>query len=312
MAETEEPERLEAGAGRILRDAREREGLSQQDAALGLNLNVGIIEALEADRYDMLPPRTFVRGYLRAYAKLVDVQEASVLAAFEKQWPEPEQGRVQAATSGVDTVAVGGWLKWLALLIVLALLGYVAYENYRQPPDERPLVDEATESVVDESAPPPSTATQTQPAPTEQVSPLPDSIGESDFDSETELDSDVASVDASEQPEASSDELDDVMPESVETQSEDAMAAESPAAVAGTLEIDIPDESWVEITDAHGTSLHAGLVQGPQVLRVNGEPPFQLVIGNADKVSLQYDGEPVALQEHSHRNVARLTVPLSP
>ena len=72
----------EPGVGKLLRERREQQGLTQQDVAASLNLRVAAIEALEAERFDLLPPRTFVRGYLRAYAKLVGLAEAEVLAAF--------------------------------------------------------------------------------------------------------------------------------------------------------------------------------------------------------------------------------------
>lgn len=299
MADTLDAESLETGAGRLLQEARERQGLSRQDAADGLNLSLGIIEALETDRYDLLPPRTFVKGYLRSYARLVNAPEAGVLAAFEKQQPEPAAERVRLATTGAGTVAVGAGLKWVALLIVVALLAYAGYEMYMTRSSE-PAYAGAVDGAAVQSS---------EPAPVLEALPVPSSQEEQRLPPE--------SIDGS-----GSEAMEELPPGDAEpAEAVVAPVAEAPAEVApaepqdtGTsvLAIDVADESWIEITDAHGVSLHAGLVRGPRILRISGTPPFRLVIGNADRVRLQYDGEPVALEPHSRRNVARFTVPLSP
>lgn len=298
MADALDAESPETGAGRILQSARERQGLSRQDAADGLNLNLGIIEALENDRYDLLPPRTFVKGYLRSYAKLVHVPEADVLAAFERQQPEPAAERIAMARTGAGTtVAVGASLKWVALLIVLALLAYAGYEAYMSTSTEPVSAGAAGDVAVPRDEPAPVLeALPVPPAEEEERSPQPEGIDGAESEAAEEApqhDAEPAEVAAATMAEAPTE----------------AVPAESQEAAAGVLVIDVADESWIEVTDAHGASLHAGLVQGPRTLRMQGAPPYRLIIGNADRVELQYDGEPVALQPHSRRNVARFTVP---
>lgn len=57
--------------GNKLRLARERRGLSQEEAAKSLCLNVDIINALECEQFDKLPSAVFVRGYIKNYASLL-------------------------------------------------------------------------------------------------------------------------------------------------------------------------------------------------------------------------------------------------
>jgi cytoskeletal protein RodZ len=57
--------------GDKLRLARERRGLSQEEAAKSLCLNVEIINALETEQFDKLPSAVFVRGYIKNYASLL-------------------------------------------------------------------------------------------------------------------------------------------------------------------------------------------------------------------------------------------------
>lgn len=63
------------GLGASLKAARVDRGMGVQDAADALNLNVATVEAMEREDWDALPPGPFSRGYLRAYAKLLEMDE---------------------------------------------------------------------------------------------------------------------------------------------------------------------------------------------------------------------------------------------
>lgn len=71
------------GPGTMLREARLALGLSQQVVAQRLNLRSHQIEQIEAENFCGDMPPTFTRGYLRNYAKLVNVCEQDVLAAYD-------------------------------------------------------------------------------------------------------------------------------------------------------------------------------------------------------------------------------------
>ncbi len=66
-------------AGVRLQVTRVKNEWSIEDVAADLNLRAEVIVALEADDYSTLPERTYVRGYLRAYAKLLGIREEEVL-----------------------------------------------------------------------------------------------------------------------------------------------------------------------------------------------------------------------------------------
>jgi len=68
---------------------------SVEDVAADLNLRIEVIVALEADDYSKLPERTYVRGYLRAYARLLGIREEEVL----DELPE-----IQRARGGLGSV----------------------------------------------------------------------------------------------------------------------------------------------------------------------------------------------------------------
>ena len=66
-------------------------------------------------------------------------------------------------------------------------------------------------------------------------------------------------------------------------------------AAAIPLELTFEEESWAEITDARGERLLFGLNAAGRNVTVRGEPPFAIVLGNADAVRLTVDGEPYAI-----------------
>lgn len=80
------PQRL--GPGALLARVRVERGLTPEDLAHTLNLSLSTLRALEADDLSRLPSPIFVRGYLRAYARLLLVPSAPVLAAFDQQLAE--------------------------------------------------------------------------------------------------------------------------------------------------------------------------------------------------------------------------------
>lgn len=317
MAEGQDETRQAVSAGQVLREARERQGLSVQDAADGLNLKPRVIQAIEEDRYDLLPPRTFVKGYLRAYAKLVGVKEYDVLAAFEHQQPEPEPDRVQPAVPAAEHNGAVGLLKWIVVAVALIVLAYVAYNTYVPRPDQPSSVGGLPPATQQPDA---ATGGPTgiQPPSEEAVEEL--AVTEAERAGEPSVpppQEPVAAV--AEQPASPSAEVtaEENVPPQAQAQDQQQPAPtvarpEPPAAATAGLVISVNGESWLEVQDANGVRRFASLVQGSRTIRVDGTPPFTLLVGNAADVEVRYEGQPVALQPYRRGRVARLTVPATP
>jgi len=79
-----------ASPGLLLRGAREARGLTIEEVADRLRLNVALVLAMEEDRLGLLGAPVFARGHLRNYAALVGASEREVMDAFEAgEVPEP-------------------------------------------------------------------------------------------------------------------------------------------------------------------------------------------------------------------------------
>lgn len=68
--------------GQTLRQLREAKGMSIEELSRATRVPVASVERIEADRFDELPGEVFVRGFLKSYARAVDVPPEEVLARY--------------------------------------------------------------------------------------------------------------------------------------------------------------------------------------------------------------------------------------
>jgi len=79
------PEVNLSSPGKLLRDAREQLGLTQEQVAKELFMTLTKVKAIESDQYKYLHSDTFIRGYLRAYAQMVKVDLGHLMSIYDGQ-----------------------------------------------------------------------------------------------------------------------------------------------------------------------------------------------------------------------------------
>lgn len=131
---------VSATPGRRIRETRERLGISRERLAEQLRLHPKLVVALEEDRYDDISAPLFVRGYLRNVAKVLELDEKTLLAGYDQFLSvesAPELSRVsrQPDTSGFDMRVVQfGGVAVAVVTLVLAVLWW-------QGRDRQPVLD---------------------------------------------------------------------------------------------------------------------------------------------------------------------------
>lgn len=154
--------------GGALRDARLRLELSIEEVAGRTKFAPRQIEALEADNFADLPEPAFVRGFVRSYARLVQLDAAALVAALPL--PAAPSAEPVKRNESVPMPASGQprWKKWLILevLVVLALLAGFLLTRHSDTPPVLPA------QPSEEMAPPAGTVSSpiTLPLPAESVS----------------------------------------------------------------------------------------------------------------------------------------------
>ena len=71
--------------GLLLRQTREAQGLTLGEVSGALKFSTRQIEALEKDDFEQLQGKTFLRGFIRAYARMLKLQPEAVLALLDAQ-----------------------------------------------------------------------------------------------------------------------------------------------------------------------------------------------------------------------------------
>src|SRR6187401_1327929 len=68
--------------GQYLREQREERGMSVEEVSRATRVPVSSVERIESDRFDELPGEVFVRGFLKSYARALNVPSDDVLARY--------------------------------------------------------------------------------------------------------------------------------------------------------------------------------------------------------------------------------------
>ena len=120
-------ERLSVGAQLVA--ARQRRTLTADTVAQELRLDVAIIEALEHDDTSRLPAPIFVQGYIRSYARLLDLPEDELTRDYADQCDELPPLTVSRVESGLPLLRLpsGRLIRNVILFMLAAILLWLAY-----------------------------------------------------------------------------------------------------------------------------------------------------------------------------------------
>ncbi|MGB7933660.1 MAG: helix-turn-helix domain-containing protein, partial [Gammaproteobacteria bacterium] len=145
------------GLGWRLVKAREAQGLTITVAANKLRLSAATLQALESNRYEDLPEPIFVRGYLRAYARLLEMDQKVLIAEYNQL--VDTLGPVLMPTTKVrrQATARASYIRGAIALIVVVLLGSWWYSRLKHdvPVQSQTVSSEAEQPASSASVIPP-------------------------------------------------------------------------------------------------------------------------------------------------------------
>ena len=141
--------------GSYLAAERERKGISIEHLANKLNLRVQVLMHLEADEYHQLPHPVFVKGYIRAYCKHLDLACADelvkVYASFMPAEPKFERQMWQNPAPR-ESESSERWLHWVAGLFASAAIVAIGLWWYENKPKDGYIPKQLIQSVSNEQA----------------------------------------------------------------------------------------------------------------------------------------------------------------
>ncbi|EOW6735654.1 cytoskeleton protein RodZ [Cronobacter dublinensis] len=313
--------------GERLRQAREQLGLSQQVVAERLCLKVSTVRDIEEDNAPADLASTFLRGYIRSYARLVHVPEEELLPMLAKQAPvrTAQVAPMQTYALGKSRKKRDGWLMsftWLVLFVVVGLTGAWWWQNHKAQQEEiSTMADQSSAELSQNAASSPQSVPLNTDTPAdasqEQATPpadLPSGDAQATAANTPQPTPMPSPTTASQQPvvvppsQASTDTAAQQQ-NAAQSQLPVGQASTAAAANGNALVMNFTADCWLEVTDATGKKLFSGLQRKDTNLNLTGEAPYRLKIGAPSAVQIQYQGKPVDLSRFIRTNqVARLTL----
>lgn len=318
--------------GRRLRLQRQAKGWEIERVATQLHLRPKAVEALEQDRFDDLPGPVFVIGYLRNYARLVDLAPEPLIDAYRAAHPseEPAVHWVRRDIPTKPEIGSGNIVvRLISLGLTLALIGLLVLWWQNRP---EPFPDSGTTGLDSPGLPvlPPD-----EPAgealgledPEREAGGIPEATAETEADTKAlalppprETDTDLGAGTtsalplppppapvASETGESSAPTTASVAAPNTSESTEETAAAptESPRP---EVVLSFSGTSWIDVRDAAGKVILTGEMHKGDRRVVQGDPPYSLVIGNAAAAAVTVGEKKLDLSARGRGGVARFTL----
>lgn len=144
--------------GEVFCSARNAKKLALKDVSNNLRLSVKQIEALENNDFSSLPPAMITRGFIRNYARLLELDAEPLLASYRIRIPDSTPNTLSVKTSMnrvMSSKSSASSLKYVLLsgLVLILVVAWFYYANYMQksvkPTAENMAVTSASEPVTE-------------------------------------------------------------------------------------------------------------------------------------------------------------------
>ncbi|NQY63110.1 MAG: DUF4115 domain-containing protein [Alteromonadaceae bacterium] len=313
------------GPGPILADARKVIGLSQQDVAARLNFRLSLVQNIEAEIFDKTISATYNRGYLKSYAKLVNVSIEEVISSYEMLGvAELQYAEMQSFSRITEKRAQNSMLNWVSYFILALLIGSTVMwwlqssnmlteainansgsaskVNPESGSENKPALS-LTEGGIGGINSVDGTAQQSEQNDVEAV--LTNELSEAESvkpdESLHSLGLDTASV-ALSQPDKT---VEDDVAKNKDVGNKDPNA---PATIIFTF----AGDCWVNIYDGTGERLAWGIKKSGYVMTISGQAPWNVTLGKPELVSINYAGQAIDMSQFNIGNIAKFTLPIKP
>lgn len=290
------------GLGELLQKGRKDVGLSVEQVADNLHLDERIVEALESGEFEEIGAPVFVRGHLKAYARVLRIEEARVLEAYEAALPaEPAEPELARRPSGSPfRISPGPWAMGVTALLLAVALGLYVLRDDRVP-------EAAVSPEPLPATPAPVASNARLPAPAEPEPMAAAAVAEVIEVPASEPEPEPGPLPGPEPELAPEPETEFLVPPAEPVALTPEPAAEEPG-TSVALELYFREESWVEISNPERRILF-GLQREGMRRELTGDPPIQILLGNAPAVDVYLDGQPYPIPPRSLTGkVARFTI----
>lgn len=279
--------------GEQLRLAREARGLEMADIAQTLKLGPRQVEALEAGDWKGLPGNTFIRGFVRNYARLIQIDPVPLMAQLDDVLEKPVNSLGVSEMTPAAMPHSGSAGSQRSKLFVLIGAGSVvlAALAYFLMPGDLSSLRESTQSLLDSLARKDQEVSTSAPAATaaEPVFP-PGATPQQVMNPQVLAPAEVQT------PSSAS-------PANPESRESGAVPANAPQ-----MRFLFEKDSWLEVRDRDNKVVFSQKLTAGTEQALSGQGPLSITIGYAPGVRVFWHGEAVDLAPYTRGDVARLVL----
>jgi cytoskeleton protein RodZ len=305
--------------GQVLAAQREAMGWTVEQVADQLKLAVRQVVALEAGDYAALPSPAVTRGFVRAYAKLVKVDPAPLVAQIAIDTPpeseintsatrRPSQASFSQAKFPSHGKRASLPLGWIAAAVVLVAAGAAAWKFGLIPGVQHAETTTAAPAPANGAAPDATrgSATETLQNPSVPLISVPSSAPAAAPTGAVVNEPATTATGAppTSQPAAPANPVTSQAPAAAAAAG---LATPAPSAAAATpattaaadaanvLVLNVREDAWIEVKPAKGAAMIKRLVKAGSTETFKVDQPVRVIVGNPGGVSATLRGAPVAL-----------------
>ncbi len=313
-------------AGLVLSTARKAQEQTVEELARQLNLSVSTIRALETDQAEGLPELTYVRGYIRSYARLLGLDPEVVLSSYSSDFGGDGRVNFDDIPHGLSdrdfqvSARRSIWLKWSLICGAVILLLYwwapmSIQDWFADNARERPVLADPTAAraennpIVRDMAQTNSTAERlASGAATGNTGGAPINTAESQptLSGETSLIT----------PESTLGEADNLAANEsanvADAADPSALTVESGAVGDNILVLSFASACWVDARDSQNNRLAYQTVVGGEELQLVSSSGMTVFLGNAEGVTATLNGQPFDLTQFRQGVYAKFTIDATP
>lgn len=299
-AETSEP--LKPGA--ILAAKRIAAGISEEQIASRLKMSLRQVRSLEEDDYEALHGLATARGFVRAYARILQLDPEPLVATFSVKKKASAAANVPPGKQAEPFVKNrepfkgkrGGSGKFVILLVIIIIALVVAWNMKLFNFDRNMLKKETPEANLSKAEPvPPQAAPALE---TKVASSAADQTGNAE---NRPADQVAANGSGATTPNAS------VPVQTLPAQSA-APVAQTPAAKGSLLVISFREKSWLQVQKKDGAVIAEYIGKPGEKRQLEVTEPVTVIVGFAPGVSMEYKGAPVDLVSSTSNSVAKVSL----
>ncbi|XPF96270.1 RodZ domain-containing protein [Colwellia sp. RE-S-Sl-9] len=289
-----------SGPGSMLAEARIKKGLSIDDVASSLNIRVALVKNIEADIFDQTLPDTYNRGYIKNYAKLVNLPVSDIIAYYEKlNILEVHSTKMQSFSRGTMKKAENSMLMWITYLILTVFIGLTVMWWLQDDKEAEPKAAVSSETLIKNTTNSTDIEEVVETTSSSEELSTTESVASAVGNSEIENELDTSNIDNLEQ---------NASLESVDAKA--VTSTESDEITLSKVIFTFSGDCWVNIHDALGERIAWGIKKSGYVMTIEAKAPLNITIGKPELVQINFNGESIDMSTFPQGHIAKFELPL--